>query len=153
MNDAAVTNDVRGLNRRPALIFALSLFSASWLVLVPASLFDAEKWPRWVGFADAGSAFVLVCMGVWVGRSARHKITDEAKLASYHFYRAAANLPLFLLIIFFTLGERIRWFVLLPGLAWRVWLLVYVLPAALTLWRGVGIPPRKKEPSPVATSW
>jgi len=43
-------------------------------------------------------------------------------------------LPLALLAVFLVVGEQIRWNVLLPGLAWRAWLLLYLLPAGITAW-------------------
>ena len=41
-----------------------------------------------------------------------------------------------LICVFFVVGDQIGWHILLPGLAWRAWLLVWVLPAALSLWEG-----------------
>ena len=40
-----------------------------------------------------------------------------------------------LLAVFLLVGDRVAWSILLPGLAWRAWLLVYVLPAWLAAWR------------------
>jgi hypothetical protein len=37
------------------------------------------------------------------------------------------------IVVFFLAGDHVRWDVLLPGLAWRGWLLMYSLPAALAL--------------------
>ena len=48
-------------------------------------------------------------------------------------YQAIASVPLPLLVVFFLAGAYVRWDVLLPGLAWRGWLLMYSLPAALAL--------------------
>jgi hypothetical protein len=35
-----------------------------------------------------------------------------------------------LLLIFFLVGDRIKWDILLTGLAWRTWMLLTILPAA-----------------------
>ena len=45
-------------------------------------------------------------------------------------HRGATAL-LLLIGVFLVVGERVGWHILLPGLAWRAW----VLPAALSLWR------------------
>ena len=41
-----------------------------------------------------------------------------------------------LILASLLLGDRLAWDVLLPGLGWRTWLLVYAFPAWLTLWTG-----------------
>jgi len=41
-----------------------------------------------------------------------------------------------LIAVFLVAGDRIGWHILLPGLAWRAWLLAWVLPSALSLWKG-----------------
>ena len=55
--------------------------------------------------------------------------------ASYVCYRRAAYAPLLLLVLFFLLADRVQWDVLLIGLAWRAWLLLYALPFWLQAWR------------------
>jgi hypothetical protein len=52
--------------------------------------------------------------------------------AAFVSYRALANVFLVLLVLFFLAGESIRWSILLPGLAWRGWLLAMVLPSWLS---------------------
>ncbi len=47
----------------------------------------------------------------------------------------ARCLVLVLLVLFFLLADRIHWDVLLIGLAWRAWLLLYVFPHWLQAWR------------------
>jgi hypothetical protein len=41
-----------------------------------------------------------------------------------------------LLVLFFVAGDRISWNILLPGLAWRAWLFVMVVPSWVAAWRG-----------------
>jgi hypothetical protein len=38
-----------------------------------------------------------------------------------------------LILIFFIAGDRIIWIDGLPGIAWRAWLLLYILPEWLTV--------------------
>jgi len=48
-------------------------------------------------------------------------------------YRVTGAVPLLLLVIFFLAGPDVRWDILLVGLAWRGWLLMYSLPAMLAM--------------------
>ena len=79
-------------------------------------------------------AVVVIIAGVLLDAVTRGKIDDHAIHVSYRMYRIAAALPLALLVVFFAAGEQIRWNVLLPGLAWRAWLLLYLLPAGIAAW-------------------
>lgn len=109
------------------------LFVVSTLFPIAASLMAAERMPSWIGGLDVGLAFGVALLAFAISAVAQGHIDAQAQLASYRSYRLLANLILLLLIVFFLLGNQIRWNVLLPGLAWRAWLLVYTLPAALTL--------------------
>ncbi len=89
----------------------------------------------WIGWLDVTLAFVVVGLMLVIEAVARGKIDDEIKQVSYRLYRVLANLPIVLLVVFFVFGNQIRWDVLLPGLAWRIWLLLYTLPAGLAVGR------------------
>ncbi len=67
---------------------------------------------------------------------------DYAIRVSYRIYRGLASGPLALLVLFFVVGDHIRWHVLLPGLAWRAWLLMYSLPAAIAAYQSDQAPDR-----------
>ena len=90
--------------------------------------------PAWIGIADVGLAFILVVVAFLMEVVIKGEVADEIVHDSYRIYRGMAMLPLLLLVLFFLVGDAIRWNVLLPGLAWRYWLLLYVLPKALSLW-------------------
>jgi hypothetical protein len=55
--------------------------------------------------------------------------------AAFRAYRNLANVLLLLLVLFFVVGDAVQWGILLPGLAWRGWLLVLVLPSWIALWQ------------------
>jgi hypothetical protein len=89
---------------RPVVIVAGALLVVSTAFPVAASLLTGPA-PRWMGILDVVVAFALVCAGLFLA----------------------------LLVVFFLVGDSIKWSILLPGLAWRAWLVGWVLPAALAL--------------------
>jgi hypothetical protein len=109
-----------------------------------ASIFSSEAFPKWLGYLDVVIAFALVIMTILIDVIARGKIESHVIQASYRLYRLLVGLPLALLIVFFIFGDHIDWSILLPGLAWRSWLLLYILPAGLTVWQ-VNRAARKQE--------
>jgi len=114
------------------------LFAVSCGFPVCASLLEAERLPRWVGIADVVVAAALVSVGVFVMSRKPSGFTAAIVVTGFRTYRGLANIFLALLVLFFLAGEHIRWEILLPGLAWRAWLLVWVLPS----WLSVGQPIR-----------
>ena len=92
--------------------------------------------PVWVGVLDVGVAAALLAAAISADLVARRRISPAVRETSYRFYRLPATIPLILFLAFLLLGDRLAWDVLLPGLGWRTWLLVYAFPAWLTLWTG-----------------
>lgn len=125
-----------GRQARRLVIAGGILFGISLAFPVIASLVDAASFPRWVGFLDVALALVLPLILLAITIFTRGAISTRAAYASYRIYRISINLLLVLLLLFFLVGDRITWEVLLPGLAWRLWLLLYLLPAVLTAWEG-----------------
>ena len=118
----------------------VGLAASAWVVSsvfpVAASLLRAEEPPRALGVADVPVAAVTVALGFAVAAKKPHAFDARVSEAAARVYRAAANACLVLLVAFFLAGDRIRWNVLLPGLAWRAWLFAWVLPSAIALWQG-----------------
>jgi len=130
---------VSGRWRPRSLRWLVVLGAALWIVSlafpVVASLVETADLPRWVGVLDVALAgAVMLVMGV-LTLCSQGRIDARAQQRSYRVYRGALHLPLLLLLIFFLVGERIKWNILLIGLAWRTWVLLTVLPAALALWQ------------------
>ena len=70
-----------------------------------------------------------------VGQLDRAEARYLEALKTYpNYYRGLAGLLPVLLVVFFLAGDRVRWEILLVGLAWRIWFLIYTLPAWLALW-------------------
>lgn len=125
-----------GLPGRTLVAVAGGLFLLSTAFPVVASLTPADRVSTLAGVIDVGLAFVLVLLGAWIEGRGGARIDDRTRRASHQAYRVVTSLPLVLLVTFFVVPHAFRWEVLLPGLAWRVWLLCFSLPAACALWMG-----------------
>ena len=119
---------------RRLIAATIVLFVASTLFPVVAAVVQPEPTPRWAGLADVAVALVTVGFGFTIATRARERFDDRVVRSVFRVYRTGATALLALIGIYFVVGDRIGWHILLPGLAWRAWLLVWVLPAALTLW-------------------
>jgi hypothetical protein len=86
----------------------------------------------WQGVLDVAIAFALVLAGIAVTVKAAVLVDDEARRLSYG---VATVLPALLLVGMWLYQDHLRWNVLLPGLAWRTYVVLFSLPAALALWR------------------
>ena len=84
-------------------------------------------------------ALVLLATGIYVV-SMKPPASSETDRRAVGWYKHAGAVPLVLLAIFFVAGSLVRWDILLVGLAWRAWLLMYTLPATLALLRPAGRP-------------
>jgi hypothetical protein len=134
MNRVPAKLDLSARWRRGLVILSAVLFRISLAFPIIASITSVESLPAWVGYLDVAVAFTLVMLMIAIRAMAKNKIADQAVRASYRIYRLIANVPIVLLGVFFLFGDRIAWQILLPGLAWRAWLLIYILPAGLTVW-------------------
>ena len=119
------------------ILHVSALFVVSTAFPVVASILSVPA-PRWLGLLDAVVAFALVGVGIAIATKVPRGFSIGVIEASFHVYRSGATLLLVLLVVFFLAGDRIKWLILLPGLAWRAWLAAWVLPAGLALWRGEG---------------
>ena len=109
-------------------------FAVSTAMPIVASLVVAKP-PLWAGLIDVTLAFFLVAGGLGLGATAKRPFDDDTIRTAYRGYRGLAAVPLVLLALFFVADGAVKWDVLLVGLAWRAWLLVEFLPAAIAGWR------------------
>lgn len=93
---------------------------------------DTAALPGWWGIADVVFAFILAALAITVAARFDRRKTPQIERASYKVYRIVVNLILVLLVIFLVAGDRVRWTIFLPGIAWRGWLFLYAYPAWLT---------------------
>jgi hypothetical protein len=118
---------------RTLILVGGGLLAVSTAFPVVAGVLRAPA-PGWLGIADVVVAALLVSHGFLI--AARGSATADPGVSdlSLRVLRGGASLFLVLLVVFFLAGHRVKWDVLLPGLAWRAWLFVWVLPGALALW-------------------
>ncbi|MEO5951437.1 MAG: hypothetical protein ABIQ44_03120 [Chloroflexia bacterium] len=142
-----MNNDVQSNNTgflaqqgRRLVIVGIILFAISTAFPIVAALIKAEDLPTWIGLTDVGLALVFVIAAFALDAANKGNIPEQVMRSSYRVYRSLGSLPLILLVLFFLVGNTIRWDVLLPGLAWRTWIFTYMLPVGLTLW---DLPKRK----------
>jgi hypothetical protein len=120
---------------RPLVMVTVGLLVVSNAFPVAAGILIGPA-PRWMGLLDVVVAFALVCAGIGIAAKVPAGFSTRVIEASFRIYRSGSTLFLALLVVFFLVGDSIKWSILLPGLAWRAWLVAWVLPAALALWRG-----------------
>ena len=107
---------------------SVALFGVSAVFPIVGSLFVAQSPPRWIGIADvilAAGLFGLIAVVVARGR---RSVADHHRLAAFRASQAVLGATPVLLAVYFIVGSRMNWTVLVIGLAWRIWLLIYSLP-------------------------
>ena len=110
----------------------IALFALSTAFPIAAALIDEDRRPPWLG-ADVVIAAITFLSAAIVATRGRALVTDRHRVAAYHTSQVVfATVPL-LLAVFFVVGERVDWDVLVVGLAWRGWLLLYTLPFLVAL--------------------
>jgi hypothetical protein len=104
------------------------LSSISWTLLMYASTQAFEQLPKWAGLLDGVIAFIVVILSAVIERSYHWLISaDVTQLA----HTLATYLVPVLFILLFIFQHQLIWNTLLPGLAWRVYVVLLVLPPSL----------------------
>ena len=125
----------RSSSSRVLLAASAGLFILSSLFPIAASLLRERRVPRWLGVADVGVAAILIVLALAIVARKPNRFAESVVAAGFRAYRGLANVLLVLLVLFFLVGDRVDWNILLPGLAWRAWLLVLALPSWLSMWK------------------
>ena len=87
----------------------------------------------WQSLLDLFLACVVVVLA-WLIYRKGHKLVDTAIWQAY--FILASAIPTIAFMLLYVFMSRIWWWdVLLPGLAWRAYVLMQVLPAAMALWK------------------
>jgi hypothetical protein len=119
---------------RPLAITTAIVFSISSVFPVVAGFVtNRETWPRWWGVLDVAIAFVLAMLALAVMGLAQGRVNKPAEDASYRAYRVLIHAIFAIGVVFILFGDRIVWSNCITGFAWRYWLLLYGLPAWLTV--------------------
>ena len=122
------TRDARAANRTLA-VACLALFVLSTAFPVVAGVLNLSRPPRALGIADVSVAALLFLTAATLAARSRGVVEDRHRLAALRATQVVAGVIPFLLAAYFVMGSRVGWPVLVVGLAWRSWLLFYVLPA------------------------
>lgn len=107
---------------------ALALFAVSSIFPIVGGLFVATSPPRWLGIADVTLAATLFGVTAIVVVRGRRSVTDPDRLVALRACQAVLGAAPLLIAVYFVVGSHVNWTVLIIGLAWRVWLLIYSLP-------------------------
>jgi hypothetical protein len=97
---------------------------------------NLASFPKWWGLLDVGLAFVLAILALVIQRLARGHVNKRAEETSYRAYRLMIHGLLVFCVVYMLAGGRIVWVNCATGLAWRTWLLLYMLPEWFTLLGG-----------------
>jgi hypothetical protein len=115
---------------RLLVFLGVGQFIVSLALLLIAST-SSEQLPRWCGFLDVLLVLALVVTIELIRRAATDRLQDRVLKISY---QIATSLPAALFLALWFAADRLIWNTLLPGLAWRTFLLLYGLPFGLTAW-------------------
>jgi len=116
-------------------LLELGLYCVSLSLVV----LDATANERLVGQISLQSLLdvFLACLVVvlaWLIYRKGHKLVDNTVWQAY--FVLAGAIPTVAFMLLYVFMSRIWWWdVLLPGLAWRAYVLLQVLPAAMALWK------------------
>ncbi len=111
------------------------LFTISTAFPILAALQQSPA-PAPLGLLDVATAALMVLLGFTIEALSRPAVTDAHRALAWWILRSVAGALLLLVLVFFVQPGLFRWEVLLVGLAWRAWLLVWVLPAVIAAVRG-----------------
>ncbi len=121
---------------RPLCIAAAIVFLISAVFPIGAGLSrNTESFPHWWGALDVDTAFFLAVLALAVLAIGQSRITKQVEQETYRAYRILIHGIFALMVVFVFFGGRIVWSQCLSGIAWRSWLLLYVLPAWIAAYR------------------
>ena len=125
---------MRGVGGRRLLVVAGVLEASVSIALLLIASTARSNLPDWVGPVDVALAFALVGTAAWIWMLAP-KTRDAWALSTGH--AAAATIPAVVIAAVWYFRNDVDLNVLLPGIAWRTFIVLYSIPAALGVWRGV----------------
>jgi hypothetical protein len=117
---------------RPILITFYSSYFVSFLLLLLAST-DRSPLPAWGGYLDAGLVVVILVLSFMIFGRGKSNPGYEAG------HRAALYVLPMLLLGMWVFRDTLDFNILLPGLAWRTFFFLHILPYGVNLWK-IGTP-------------
>jgi hypothetical protein len=118
---------------RLLLILTAGLYAISTALLLWASTLEVPLQAgqvTWQGLVDVGTAFLVVLLAMVLYTRARPLVSERAVRLSYGLVTGVVVAALVSMWLF---AGRLDFNVLLPGLAWRMFVLMQTLPAALAV--------------------
>lgn len=106
----------------------VALFALSTAFPIVAGVLNLSRPSRWMGIADVVVATLLFCSTAAAWVRGRNVVSDRHRLVAFRATQMVIAVIPALLAAYFLLGPRIDWSVLVIGLAWRAWLLLYTFP-------------------------
>ena len=113
-------------NRLLLIAFYVS-YSISIALLLIASMARSPL-PSWGGYLDVGIAFLIAGLGFVI--FGRGRSNPQYRVG----HRAALNIVPVMLVGMWVFHSRFDFNVLLPGLAWRTFFFLHILPYGVGLW-------------------
>jgi hypothetical protein len=109
----------------------VEVFAVSTAFPVIAALLEPGSVPQVVGLLDVAIAAITVVVAFALDGRVRADVTDADRAKAYRWLRIGAVVLLVLLGTFFLTPGLFAWDVLVIGLAWRAWLITWVLPSVI----------------------
>lgn len=106
----------------------VGLFAFSTAFPVTAGVLNRGRPSLWLGLADVAVAAMLFFAAAVLATRVRSSVTDRHRLDALRATQWVIGVIPLLLVAFFLAGPRVDWTVLVIGVAWRSWLLIYSLP-------------------------
>ena len=125
---AALVLQALGMSLRALGRFCVALFALSTVFPLAAGVLNLSRASRWMGIADVLVAALLFCSTAAVWMRGRSAVADRHRLVAFRTTQSVIAVIPALLAAYFLVGPHIDWSVLVIGLAWRAWLLLYTLP-------------------------
>ena len=123
---------MRGVGRGRLLVVVGVLEASVSIALLLIASTKRATLPEWGGPVDVAIAFALVGTAAWIWTLAP-KTRDAWALSVGH--AAGATIPALVIAAVWYFRDDVDLNVLLPGLAWRTFIVLYSIPSALGVWR------------------
>lgn len=120
-------------SRPLAVVTAVVFFISSAFPVAAGLAKNTAEFSKWWGIADVGVAFVLVILAFTIMAVSQGKVDKQVEDTTYRAYRVLLHGIVVMIVVFFLSGNHITWMNCITGFAWRGWLLLYGLPAWLTV--------------------
>src|SRR4030095_2365218 len=125
------STDHRAMSLQGLARVCVALCALSTAFPVVASLIVDDRTPRWLGVADVIVAAAFCGTAIFLAMRVRNAVADRHRLWGLRLGQLVLGVIPVLLFAYLVIGGHLNWTVLIIGLAWRAWLLLYTLPFLL----------------------